>query len=144
MATVWSYSCENIAGPIFFFSYSNPFFFLQYTDDGYMLSKSKGTFTVTGSTYSPFHQGLKENMDVNGVFVSLQGMITLIFCPGSVTLDRFYVCSRPSLLSLLRGSSRFKGLIIHSYALRSVLLLFGGCFSTFIHTLKNIGCETNN
>lgn len=112
-----------------------------------MLSKSKGTFTVTGSTYSPFHQGLKENMDVNGVFVSLQRMITLIFCPGSVTLDRFdifmYAVDR-YCYHCLRGSARFKGLIINFYALRSVMLLFGGCFSTFIHTLKNIGCETNN
>lgn len=76
-----------LLGQYFFFSYSNPFF--QYTNVGYMLIKSKGTFTVTGSTYSPFHQGLKENMDVNGVSVFPQGMITLIFCPGSVTLDRF-------------------------------------------------------
>lgn len=121
MATVWSYRCENIAGPIFFFfSYSNPF--LQYTNNGYMLSKSKGTFTVTGSTYSPFHQGLKENMDVNGGscipsrsdhtdFFAQEVSLWIIFW-------HFYVCSRPLLLSLLRGSSRFKGLIINSYALR--------------------------
>lgn len=68
-----------------------------------MLSKSKGTFTVTGSTYSPFHQGLKENMDVNGVFVSLQGMITLIFCPASVTMDSFltFLCMQSTVTVII-------------------------------------------